>query len=191
MYVVLRAEIFLTPKIPAGDVELRRSIRSILLVAACNHLSSPTSELDAFSALTLPLRPLGWRISSGVTTMSSTADSVQRSPTEATAATPGYQGHNQEATEHQTSVEMDEPGVTSAAKNSEEIQESGAEPNDDKSDDEEDAAGPKEVRAKYGWSRFLRVFVCLLINVRTAQIQLYVRPTPDVSEQKSVNSDIR
>lgn len=86
---------------------------------------------------------------------------------------------------------MEEPGVTSAAKNSEEITESGVEASDGKSDDEEDAAVPKEVRAKSGWSRFLRVFVCLLINVRTAQIQLYVRPTPDVSEQKSVHSDRR
>lgn len=87
--------------------------------------------------------------------MSSTTDSVQRSPTEATAATPGYQGHNQEATEHQSTVEMEEPVVTSAAKNSEEITESGIDASDDKSDDEEDAGVPKEVRAKCGWSRFL------------------------------------
>lgn len=50
---------------------------------------------------------------------------------------------------------MEEPVVTSAAKNSEEITESGIDASDDKSDDEEDAGVPKEVRAKCGWSRFL------------------------------------
>lgn len=43
---------------------------------------------------------------------------------------------------------MEEPVVASAAKNSEEIKGSGVDASDDKSDDEEDTAVPKEVRAK-------------------------------------------
>ena len=94
--------------------------------------------------------------------MSSTADNVQRSPTEATAPTPGYQGPQQEVTERQSPAEeIEEPVAASAPTQPEEVNESTFEETNDKTDDESGMAVPKEVSAKLGMSRLPRVYFLL------------------------------